>query len=71
VHVFAIVCRSGAGELHQWLAESRNVAEDYLRAYGRPAPKVKGLRLQINSQHTGASAESFFGDVAFRGAPQP
>lgn len=66
VHIFAIVCRSGLSEANQWLQESRNVASDYLRAFGKPAPRVKGLRLQINSQHTGSSAESYFGEVAFR-----
>ena len=38
--------------------------------YGRPAPRVKGLRLQINSQHTGSVAESYFGEVAFRSTPE-
>jgi hypothetical protein len=70
LHIFAVVCRSGAAELGQWLTESRNLAEDYQRAYGRTAPRVKGLRLQINSQHTGATAESWFGHVAFRSTPQ-
>ena len=70
VHVFAIVCRSGSTDLNQWLAEVHNVADDYSRAYGRPAPRVKGLRIQINSQHTGATAESYFGQVAFRSTPQ-
>jgi hypothetical protein len=46
------------------------VAADYQRAYGKPAPPVKGLRLQINSQHTGTTAESYFGEVAFRSTPQ-
>jgi len=45
-------------------------AADYERAFGRPAPRVKGLRLQINSQHTGTFAESYFGEVAFRSTPQ-
>lgn len=55
-------------DLNRWLAESRNVAADYLRAYGKAAPRVKGLRIQINSQHTGTVAESYFGDVTFRSA---
>ena len=69
VHIFAIVCRSGSAESNQWLPESHNVAEDYRRAYGRDPVHVKGIRLQINSQHTGTSAESYFGEVAF--LPQP
>lgn len=70
VHIFALVCESGAAQANQWLAENRNVAADYQRAYGRPAPRVKGLRLQINSQHTGTVAESYFGEVVFRSSPQ-
>ena len=69
VHVFAIVCQSGAANANQWITETRNVAADYQRAYGKPAPRVKGLRLQINSQHTGTAAESYFGQVAFRNTP--
>ena len=66
VHIYAVVCQSGTGEANKWLTESRNVAADYERAYGRTAPRVRGLRLQINSQHTGTTAESYFGEVAFR-----
>jgi hypothetical protein len=66
VHVYAIVCHSGLAEANRWIAESRNVAADYLKAFGKAAPHVKGLRLQINSQHTGSAAESYFADLAFR-----
>ena len=66
VHVFAIVCQSGGAEVNRWVTEAHDVAADYERAYGRSAPLVKGLRLQINSQHTGTTAESYFGEVAFR-----
>lgn len=70
VRIYAVVCRSGTADTNKWVFESRNVAEDYERAYGKPAPRVKGLRLQINSQHTGSIAESYFGEVAFRSTPQ-
>ena len=70
VHIFAIVCESGDADLNQWVAESHNLAADYERAFGKPAPHVNGLRIQINSQHTGTVAESYFGEVAFRNAPQ-
>jgi len=66
VHIFAVVCESGARDVNRWIPEARNVAEDYRRAFGKTAPRVKGLRLQINSQHTGTFAESYFGEVAFR-----
>ena len=70
LRVFAVVCESGATEANRWVAESRNVAADYARAYGKPAPHVKGVRIQINSQHTATVAESYFGEVVFRSVPQ-
>ncbi len=70
VHIVAVVCESGSKQANQWTTESRNVAADYVRAYGKPAPRVKGLRIQINSQHTGTVAESYFGEVAFRSTLQ-
>jgi hypothetical protein len=70
LRVFAVVCQSGTAALNHWIVESRNVTADYERAYGKPAPHVKGIRLQINSQHTGSSAESYFGEIAFRSALQ-
>jgi hypothetical protein len=70
VRIYAVVCQSGTSEANKWISESRNVAADYERAYGKPAPRVRGLRLQINSQHTGTIAESYFGEVAFRSIQQ-
>jgi hypothetical protein len=65
LRIFAIVCQSGPAALNQWTPESHNLAQDFERAYNRPPANVKGIRLQINTQHTGGSAESYFGDVSF------
>jgi hypothetical protein len=64
--VKVVVVRSGPMETGKWISESRNVYEDYKKMYGSEPPEVSGIRLQINSQHTGTSAESFFADVAFK-----
>lgn len=66
LHIFALVCQSGAAALNQWTSESHNLVQDYERAYHRPPSTVKGLRLQINTQHTEGSAESYFAGVTFR-----
>lgn len=70
VHIFAVVCQSGTAGMNRWIRESRNVSKDYERAFGRATPRVKGIRLQINSQHTGTGAESYFGEVAFLATSQ-
>lgn len=64
----AVAVRSGAAETGKWITESRNVYEDYKKFFGKEPPPVTGVRLQINSQHTGTSAESYFADVAFEKA---
>ncbi len=70
MHIFAIVCRSGLADANRWLDENHDIASDYRRAFGKAPSHVKGLRLQINSQHTGSSAESYFGQVEFRNGAQ-
>jgi hypothetical protein len=70
VHVFAVVWESGFAETNRWIGETRNVVADYERAFGKPAPHIKGLRLQINTQHTNGYAESYFGQISFRSIPE-
>jgi Protein of unknown function (DUF3047) len=66
MHVKVVVVRSGPAETGKWISETRNVYEDFKKLFGDEPPAVSGMRLQINSQHTGTSAESCFADVAFK-----
>jgi hypothetical protein len=66
--VKVVVVESGPGKLGKWVSESRNVYQDYKKLFRSEPPPVSGVRLQINSQHTGTSAESYFGDAAFEKA---
>jgi hypothetical protein len=66
MHVKVVVVRSGPAGTGKWITETRNVYEDYKKLFGEEPPPVHGMRLQINSQHTGTSAESYFADVAFQ-----
>lgn len=64
----AVVVRSGSKETGQWITERRNVLEDYRKCFGTGAksPVASGMRIQINTQHTRTSGESYFADVAFQ-----
>ncbi len=62
----AVVVRSGSSEAGKWITETRNVYDDYKKLFHEEPQNVAGVRIQINSQHTGSSAESYFGDVAFK-----
>lgn len=61
----AMVVRSGRHETGKWLTETRNIYDDYRRIFGGEPPRISGVRIQINSQHTDSSCESFFADISF------
>lgn len=62
-----VVVRSGSSDLGKWLTETRNVYEDYKRIYGElPGEQIGAIALQIDSNETKSSAESFFGKILFR-----
>ncbi len=65
MHVKVVVVRSGATGMGTWITETRNVYDDYRKLFGGEPGPVSGMRLQINSQHTKTSAESYFSDVIF------
>jgi len=60
IKVRVIVVESGVG-IGEWKLNSRNIYDDYKNYFGSPIPKLIGVRLQINSQHTGDRAEACFG----------
>jgi hypothetical protein len=62
----AVVMRSGTDELGRWITETRNVYDDYKKFFHEEPGEVAGVRIQINSQHTGTSAESYFSEASFQ-----
>jgi len=66
VSIKAIVVRSGPNDAGKWITETRNVWEDYRTLFGDEPPVLAGIRIQINSQHTATSGESFFADLVFQ-----
>jgi hypothetical protein len=60
-----IVLQAGSEKLNQWVQEKRNVYEDYKMLFKKEPPKVGGVALYINTQHTHGQAESYFGPIYF------
>ena len=61
-----VVARSGPRGLGQWSIERHDVAADYRRIYGEPAPKPGAVALSIDTNDTRASAAARFGRIAFQ-----
>lgn len=61
-----VVADSGAALLGRWVARERNVAEDFRRGFGEEPPETSEVVVSADTDNTGGSAESYFGDVEFR-----
>jgi DUF3047 family protein len=61
-----VVADSGAALLGRWAARERNVAEDFRRGFGTEPPLTSGVVVSADTDNTGESAESYFGDIEFR-----
>lgn len=67
-----IVLESGAKRVGQWMAERRDVAEDFREAFGESPPPISGIAVAADTDNTGESVVSYFGDLWFDGAnPSP
>jgi hypothetical protein len=62
-----VIVRSGHGELNRWVAESRNVHEDYRRIYKEePGEPVGAVSIAADCNDVHDRAESFMGPILFR-----
>jgi hypothetical protein len=58
-----IVLQSGDGRAGTWQVQRRDLAADYLAAFGRPAPRITGIALSADTDNTGGHVQAWFGDV--------
>ncbi len=67
--VMMIAVESGSAEQNTWKEEERNILEDYRRAFGHEPPAVSGVAVMTDTDDTGDSAVSFYGDIRFLATP--
>lgn len=58
-----IVLQSGNAKANQWIDETRHLAEDYRRAFGREPPSALGIAIMTDTDNTGESATAYYGDI--------
>jgi hypothetical protein len=61
-----VVADSGRAELKRWVARERDVVADFRRAFGFEPPYITGVIVSADTDNTGESVESYFGDIEFR-----
>ena len=60
-----IVATSGKARQGQWVTLQRDVAADYKRAFGTAPPRITGIAIAVDTDNTGESTISYFGDIRF------
>jgi len=64
--VIMFVVDSGNEKLGQWVRHTRNVYDDYKKAFGTEPPLVSGVAIMSDSDNTKESATAYYGDIYFR-----
>jgi hypothetical protein len=61
-----IVVESGTALLNRWVIEERDVFEDYKNAFREEPPAVSGIAIMTDTDNTGESAITYYGDIVFK-----
>lgn len=62
-----VVVNRGQGEVGRWVSLRRNILDDYKRAFRSEAPQITGVSVSADTDDTGESATTYFGDIEFVG----
>ncbi len=58
-----IVVESGPTKTGHWQSYTRNIYEDYKKAFGEEPTQITGIAIMTDSDDTGESATAWFGDI--------
>jgi len=59
-----IVVRSGSADVGRWLTETRNVLDDYRRAFGSEPSRIAGIAVMTDTDDTGERAVAWYDAIA-------
>ena len=66
-----IVAESGREKVGQWQDITRNVYEDYKRAFGAEPGRITAIAVMTDTDNTGENAHAWYGDIVFRRVAPP
>ncbi|MCS6897137.1 MAG: DUF3047 domain-containing protein [Nitrospira sp.] len=64
-----IVVQSGRWNVGRWVEESRNIYDDYKRAFGEEPPMINGVAIMSDTDNTGERVTAYYGDITFLAQP--
>jgi hypothetical protein len=61
-----IVVESGPQKIGLWADESRNIYEDYKKAFGEEPPMINGVAIMSDTDNTKEQVTAYYGDIVFQ-----
>ena len=60
-----LLVESGADKIGDWVLETRNIREDFNRAFGEEPGRILSIGIHSDSDATDTRSEGYFGDIIF------
>jgi len=60
-----VVVESGPQKIGVWTYESRNIYEDYTKAFGEEPPLINGVAIMSDTDNTKERVTAYYGDIVF------
>ncbi|MGB7481223.1 MAG: DUF3047 domain-containing protein, partial [Burkholderiaceae bacterium] len=64
-----VVAASGRDGIGQWRRLSRNIVDDYRRAFGEAPGRLIGIGVMSDTDNTGETVDAWYGDIHLRHEP--
>lgn len=64
-----VVAASGADGIGQWRDFTRNIVDDYEKAFGEKPGRLIGIGVLTDTDNTGETVEAWYGDIRFTDPP--
>ena len=64
-----VVAVSGAADVGKWVTLSRNVVDDFKRAFGEEPGLMIDVGILTDTDNTGATVDAWYGDIRFLATP--
>lgn len=60
-----VVVESGPQKVGVWVDESRNIYDDYKKAFGEDPPTINGVAIMSDTDNTKERVTAYYGDIVF------
>jgi DUF3047 family protein len=66
-----VVAESGRDKVGSWQEQSRNVYEDFRRAFGERPGRIISIGIMTDTDNTGDNVHAYYGDIIFKRVAPP